>query len=829
MAYVDLLPKREFLEQLSLEGKIWKLERETYRGPEDITNWEHCFLMSLDEEWCENGVQKRMVSRKSVVVKNFRILWRSTDDRKSSEWPILGIAGNLSQLKCLMKDDRIHRDDIGIDEEVWNQILELDEVKSRGEIEVKSRGNDDTNVNVAMDESKSLSSEHEVNVADFKSLGIIGSEDESLDSNESDIIGTPDYILEALDKIVTFLTGKYYNTYTEVGAKYEAYIRDYESNLRVMELLWNRGCAFLPNNLVDAFKCGIITSWKGLIGELKDYFDCNENRRTMIDLFAELTTIAMEKYPMKSKLQIMRNKISHFFITEPKDFLTCTDSRNFKTRQTKSEEYSPIVNTLLTCIIYMTCPLPKSKWREMHDNYFKVLRKRPSYKNWHENRLDFYEMMGSELGPFNRGEKCGYPDLSDKGDGSNDVKRDTHINIGAENQNFENSSRCDNNQKLIGQIRANSENFYPKHKLFVDRPRIPKLPSRNDYVENTSRGQNNDLIHVIPPKCTHCSKLRGKTVRHIGPYQGRGDKCLFDVNGRPKTSNSRVVFKENFEGAEDADFTETKDCIYVHSVFEKKENLMKKGFGESKKSAARRGVSRGDAEGQQNIFEKKVEKVPLNTRLRDDDEINDLKKFNEINDLTFVRDACKENNVVRDNLRNNSKCYLSRRDGKCVPSRCDQGSIKSDKHSSFCESDLKPSLNCTFRDINRPNMVSFGTVTLDSGADYSMVHISKLKYCQYWRAGKREKPVKGAGGEIIPCADFTVNIAMEIGNLGIFILKNVLVSTSYKPEMRARVLLGVSDLNRLKIVIDFEEKRVRFGVGPNHEKWVNMKPPVLRS
>ena len=800
MAYYDLQPKREFLEQLSLEGKIWKLERETYRRPDDITNWEHCFLMSFDEER----------ESKSEVVKNFRIFWRSTDDRKNSEWPRLGIAGNLSQLKCLMNDGRIHRDDIGIDWEVWNQILELDEVKSRGEIEVKSGGNDDTDVNVAMDESKSLSSENEVNFVDFKSLGIIGSENGSLDSNESGIIGTSDYILEALDKIVTFLTGKFYNTYTEVGAKYEAYIKDYDSNVRVMEQLWNRGCAFLPNELVATFKSGIITSWKGLIGELKDYFDCNENRDTMIDLFADLTTIAMGKYAATSKFMIMRNKISNFFITEPKDFLNCKDSRNFETRQTKPEEYSPIVNTLLTCIIYMTSPLPKSKWREMHDNYFSVLRKLPSYKNWHENRLTFYELMNVELGPFTRGEKCGYPDLSDKCDRSNDVKRDTYSRIGAENQNFENPSRCNNDQNLIGQIRANSENFYPKHKLFVDRPRISKLPSRNDYVKNASRGQNNDSIYKVPPKCTHCSKHRGKTVRHIGPYQGRGDKCLFDVNGSPKTSNLRGVFRKNFEGEDNAYLTETKDCVYVHSVFvEKEENLTKNGFGESKNSAEDKSQggaekqqnickgkvesipvntrSQGGAEQQQNIYKGKVENIPVNTRSRDH------------YDSSFARDACKEANIVRrkivrrryreDNIvrnkvmglnmwKNNSKgyimwnkSYLPRRDGKCAPSRCDQGSIKSDKHSSLCESDLKPSLNCTFRDINRPNMVSFGTVTLDSGADYSMVHISKLKYCQYWRAGKREKPVKGAGGEIIPCADFTVNIAMENGESWNFYFK----------------------------------------------------------
>ena len=78
-------------------------------------------------------------------------------------------------------------------------------------------------------------------------------------------------------------------------------------------------------------------------------------------------------------------------------------------------------------------------------------------------------------------------------------------------------------------------------------------------------------------------------------------------------------------------------------------------------------------------------------------------------------------------------------------------------------------------------------------------------------------------GQPIPLEDFTVDIAMIIENFGFYVLKKVLVSTSHINPLESSILLGLSDLNRLKIVLDFKSKRVKFGVGPNREKWIKMK------
>ena len=77
--------------------------------------------------------------------------------------------------------------------------------------------------------------------------------------------------------------------------------------------------------------------------------------------------------------------------------------------------------------------------------------------------------------------------------------------------------------------------------------------------------------------------------------------------------------------------------------------------------------------------------------------------------------------------------------------------------------------------------------------------------------------------EIVIELSLRTYIEIEIENLGFFILRKVLVSTTPTSAFRKSFLLGLSDLNRLKIDMDFRTKRVRFGVGPNAGKWIKMK------
>ena len=96
-AYNELLTNQDFIEQLYLEGKVWKLEKDTYRTG-DTDKWKRCFLSDFE-------------FRDRHFIKEMRIIWRSTDlDRgggRDSNCPVYGVAGNIAQLQYFMKDNRI--------------------------------------------------------------------------------------------------------------------------------------------------------------------------------------------------------------------------------------------------------------------------------------------------------------------------------------------------------------------------------------------------------------------------------------------------------------------------------------------------------------------------------------------------------------------------------------------------------------------------------------------------------------------------------------------------------------------------------------------------
>ena len=260
MAYDDLLNRREFLQQLSLEGKIWKLEKDTYRGPDDIKNWESCFMLAFEPN-------------DRLFIKESMILWHSNDDSAGKlNCPRYGVAGNIWHLQFFMKNNRIHRDGIGIEQDVWDEILELDE-----EVVL---GNDSCGDESGLDQS---SGSEGLNLGGFNLTNDTPSDVSS--ENGTVKSATPNRILEALDKIVTFLTGRYYQTRVDVGAKYEAYINDYDHNLQLMANVWDKGSCFLPDDLRDMFRSGVYKKWGDVMRELRFYFHCDESQKSMIDFF----------------------------------------------------------------------------------------------------------------------------------------------------------------------------------------------------------------------------------------------------------------------------------------------------------------------------------------------------------------------------------------------------------------------------------------------------------------------------------------------------------------------------------------------------------------
>ena len=213
---------------------------------------------------------------------------------------------------------------------------------------------------------------------------------------------------------------------------------------------------------------------------------------------------------------------------------------------------------------------------------------------------------------------------------------------------------------------------------------------------------------------------------------------------------------------------------------------------------------------------------------------DDVTKFN--NDKNMNCRAKRKSDVQRDenctrstdkSLNRGMKLRQNLNEGKPAEistlneSHRDERNFMTQKRKNI---DSNPYLKCKFLNSNIPIKDRFGTLKLDSGAYRSLINESLLKFCRILKREKSyDKNVCGADGSPISLADYTVDIEIEIENLGIFILRKVLVSTTPTNAFRKSFLLGLSDLNRLKINMDFRTKRVKFGVGPNRGKWIKMK------
>ena len=136
-------------------------------------------------------------------------------------------------------------------------------------------------------------------------------------------------------------------------------------------------------------------------------------------------------------------------------------------------------------------------------------------------------------------------------------------------------------------------------------------------------------------------------------------------------------------------------------------------------------------------------------------------------------------------------------------------------------SSVSPTVNADFA-TNKSNENCYGFLTMDSGAALSFVHEDCLRHCDYSIAGPRPGNFYGAGGDVLELAPHLVNLRVSVPRLGILTFKNVLVSRSKKPSRT--MLVGRSDLERLKIVVNFAEGTVVIG----RNKPIQMRPTYGR-
>ena len=110
---------------------------------------------------------------------------------------------------------------------------------------------------------------------------------------------------------------------------------------------------------------------------------------------------------------------------------------------------------------------------------------------------------------------------------------------------------------------------------------------------------------------------------------------------------------------------------------------------------------------------------------------------------------------------------------------------------------------------------------MDSGAVVSVIHEQMLEYCDYEPTGTRTKEYLGAGGHTLSLLPYVVDVSVEVKGVGMVVFRKVLVLKKDSKVTRT-LLIGRSDLARLRATIDFAKNEVRMGT-EKHRKTIKMR------
>ena len=124
-----------------------------------------------------------------------------------------------------------------------------------------------------------------------------------------------------------------------------------------------------------------------------------------------------------------------------------------------------------------------------------------------------------------------------------------------------------------------------------------------------------------------------------------------------------------------------------------------------------------------------------------------------------------------------------------------------------------PTFNCTYGALsNKHDKKCSGRITFDSGAVVSVIHERMLEYCDFEPTGTRQKEYLGAGGHTLDLLPHVVDVSVEVKNVGMVVFRKVLVLRRTSKVTRT-LLVGRSDLDRLKVDINFATKKGSLGSG----------------
>ena len=244
----------------------------------------------------------------------FAILW-SQDD--SADAPEMGIPQNVVELGYLMKNHRIDRENVKI--AGTNNTMESPSA---------------TQWNVAANFK---------NAEDFR----VRKTDTQPSADATNIVTR-----RIIDAVVRHISSGYYEgTVTAADAAGQEalnYFAGAESIRKAMRKYRYLATRLLPVDMVEPFLDGYYKTHEVLIETLKRRYGLGKDQLLMTDHFKKMDAIIAENTPMEFKIGRLRSQINKLLIKKSADYPVCRDFPGHTLIQRYPEEYSPIVNTLLT-------------------------------------------------------------------------------------------------------------------------------------------------------------------------------------------------------------------------------------------------------------------------------------------------------------------------------------------------------------------------------------------------------------------------------------------------------------------------------------------------
>ena len=448
-------------------GHVYQLTHAKKESESSLRNWFENFLSLFEVE-------------EQTVIQKVQYLWRKNDILEANS--LLLYPSKREQLAKLFNNNRLARD-------MFNPPLTDAEVTiltdtDGEELNYASKANSTTNV---------------------------------CPTCRNDCVGTCVGHRHVFDRVMRHITNGLFNTAPAAFAE--------ASTVRkALAKFQNTAKRFILPELADAFNNGKYINWKSLTNSVRRAFNVKEERKTLANLFSRIHTTATSTINMENKIDSLAGIAMEIAITDKKDFFRPKDfDGDLSQTMSTPEQYGPMVNTLLTYIV-MRETVPITKWETVQTDFERKIQSGWSYRSWHENRPQLYEIVDRSR---------------------TDVKRIGAVGI---NQTNVNTNEADDAEPS----NDGESNIGPE--CIHDYPTSPEYGEQNRRHFESNRNESNEIQpsmtqydrrmanHQAPRKrtclCLHCSHLHPHRLTVYHPegsgFGGNGKYCLFDAEGRER-------------------------------------------------------------------------------------------------------------------------------------------------------------------------------------------------------------------------------------------------------------------------------------------------------